>query len=136
MTRDFPGKAEIKDELRQPTPTEKHEEDFAPTMTAHLVAQHLRALVRLIPELPEQCRPPADFHFLFGVIADRLVALHPIEPLTDEEKDVVFKDLMDTLADMGPRDIARMLVDDWTDAEWRDNLVHIRLSEQEDTDEA
>lgn len=94
--------------------------------TAHLIAHHLRAIVRLMTDEPEPLQQvtqslgfdPIDTANL-DMLAQLLEASAPFTPLTDEEKGEVINFIAETEADYSMRERIENATGDWTEADWR-----------------
>lgn len=85
---------------------------------AHVVAQHLRAIVNLLPLLSPEDQARFDAASLESV-ASAIEASHPVEPLTDKQKSELCSHFAEQLAWRSQREVVEDYCGDWTEAEWR-----------------
>lgn len=109
---------------------------------AHLIADHLKAIVRILQSDPEPLTPEAEevisFNLpnlskLYGKLAEDLEATAPFVPLTDAEKSSIVEELVDEVGDYSSFERAEMVFGDWTEAHWRmehDDREEMRLEDE------
>lgn len=100
---------------------------------AHLIADHLKAIARLLQSDPEPLTPEASAAIGDGILialgpnagldlnllAETLEATAPFVPLTDSEKSSVVEELVDEVGDYSSFERAELVFADWTPAHWR-----------------
>lgn len=120
---------------------------------AHLVAKHLRAIARLLPDLQGHGASAILDHLLQGqpffsyanrvkeleATAEALEEAAPFEPITDEQRAAIREQYAESIGDLNYRERADLITEDWTEAEWRmeqDDQDGMNAEERSEIDDA
>lgn len=74
----------------------------------------------------------ADLDTLIDAAANKLTEQHPFEPVTDEQRQSIFENMCDMCGDMSAKDNAEMVVDEWSEWQWRCEQTEMERMEAED----
>lgn len=122
---------------------EKLQAKMEPIRLAWSIAENLRDLVRLLPHADEATKTlvadllrstdvtPETAERRLLDFAGQIEDSHPVEPANGGEKQAVWEMVVDQARDMSSRDIAEMLIQRYTEADWRAEADELALYDGE-----
>ncbi len=104
--------------------------DFDTASKTHRVARALRALAQAVRAAPHIKSPALDPTRLCEH-ADALDASFVVTPLSDEDKQTIFENIQEQLADLSTNEQAREYVSEWDEFDWVSEMRDMREAEDE-----